>query len=250
MHEQLHAYVDGELDLVHSLEVEKHLQGCPACAGACNRIRELSAALRAGLPRPTLPPDLRARVRAAVRGSKQKRQPFLVRQATSWVGVAAALALLALGLWAIGRARSGTTPHEQLVAEVIASHVRSQMLESHLLDVESSDRHEVKPWFQGKLDFSPFVIDLAKDGFVLSGGRLDYVNCRAVAALVYRRRQHAINLLVWPAEEKDVQASTTSETKQGYHVVHWRRGGMEWWAVSDLNADELLDFARRIQERE
>ncbi len=108
----------------------------------------------------------------------------------------------------------------------------------------------IKPWFHGKLDFAPTVTDLSKDGFVLAGGRLDYVNGRPVAALVYHRRKHVINLLIWPAKAGEPDASLTSETKQGYHVVHWRREGMDWWAVSDLNVPELTEFARRLQGRE
>jgi anti-sigma factor RsiW len=166
------------------------------------------------------------------------------------MAVAASMAVLALGVWGLGWSRSGGAAHQRLVEEVIASHVRSQMLSSHLLDVESSDQHTVKPWFHGKLDFAPVVIDLSKDGFVLAGGRLDYVNGRAVAALVYRRRQHVINLLTWPAPDTESEESEKSETKQGYHLIHWRRDGMSWWAVSDLNVRELTEFARRIQGKE
>jgi anti-sigma factor RsiW len=162
--------------------------------------------------------------------------------------VAASLALLALGVWGLGWSNITGATHERLVEEVVASHVRSQMLSSHLFDVESTDQHTVKPWFQGKLDFAPAVHDLSKDGFVLAGGRLDYVNGRVVAALVYRRRQHVVNLLTWPARAGEPEASTTSETKQGYHLVHWRRERMDWWAVSDLNLPELMEFARRLQE--
>ncbi len=246
MHEQLHAYVDGELDLVHTLAVEQHLQSCPACARACGEIRELSAVLRAGLPRLPAPENLRTSVRAALRQSQ--RTPLLARRAM-WLAVAASLVVLTLGVWGLGWIRLGGA-HERLVAEVISSHIRSQMVSSHLFDVESSDQHTVKPWFHGKLDFAPEVMDLSPDGFDLAGGRLDYVNGRAVAALVYRKRKHVINLLTWPAMSGDEEMSMTSETKQGYHLVHWRHEGMEWWAISDLNLAELTEFARRIQGRE
>ncbi len=249
MHEQLHAYLDCELDVVHTLEVEQHLNACPACARVCGQSRELSAALRAGLPRFPVPRDLRTRVRAALKRGERYRLPIRLPN-WGWAAVAASLALLALGVWGLGRSSSSVTAHERLVAEVIASHVRSQMLSSHLYDVESSDQHTVKPWFHGKLDFAPAVHDLSEDGFVLAGGRLDYVNGQAVAALVYRRRQHVINLLTWPATTGEPEASTTSETKQGYHLVHWRRAGMDWWAVSDLNPRELAEFAHRLQGRE
>jgi anti-sigma factor RsiW len=120
------------------------------------------------------------------------------------------------------------------------------MLASHLLDVESSDQHTVKPWFKDKLDFSPPVHDLKQAGFDLAGGRLDYVNGRLTAVLVYRRRQHVINVLIWPAPDKEDQEAR-SESKQGYHLLHWRRGGMDLWAISDLNPRELADFARHLQ---
>ncbi len=248
-HEQLHAYVDGELDVVHTLEMEQHLQSCPACTRVCGQVRELSTALRAGLPRHPLPTNLRRRVRASLRPGERRRL-FGRLPHWGWAAVAASLAVLALGMWGLALTRSGGAGHERLVAEVIASHVRSQMLSSHLYDVESSDQHTVKPWFHGKLDFAPTVTDLSKDGFVLAGGRLDYVNGRSVAALVYHRRKHVINLLTWPARTGNEDTSVTSETKQGYHLVHWRREGMEWWAVSDLNLSELTEFARRLQGRE
>jgi anti-sigma factor RsiW len=246
MQDLLHGYVDGELDLVHTLEVEQHLQACSACVRSCAEIRELRAALQAGLPRFTPPEDLRARVRAALRRADRDRRPALGRW--RWGTLAAALAVLALGAAGLAFLLGAPAAHDRLVQEVVASHVRSQMVATHLLDVESSDRHTVKPWFHGKLDFAPAVRDLSEHGFALAGGRLDYVNGRAVAALVYRRRQHVINLLVWPGRAEE--AGPRSEMKQGYHVVHWRQGGMSWWAVSDLNPAELAEFVRLIQARE
>jgi anti-sigma factor RsiW len=237
MHDLLHAYTDGELDLVHTLEMEQHLDGCPACVRACDEIRALRAALQAGLPRFELPGTLQPRVRAALRqGERRSRLPRLA-------ALAASLAVLALGLAAAFLLYQSPSTRDRLVQEVISSHIRSQMAE-HLLDVPSSDRHTVKPWFQGKLDFSPTVPDLSADGFVLAGGRLDYLNGRTVAALVYRRRQHVINLLTWPTKDADMRPQ--SESRQGYHVVHLRQGGTSWWAVSDLNAEELMEFARLV----
>lgn len=129
-----------------------------------------------------------------------------------------------------------------LEQELASSHVRALMV-AHLTDVASSDQHTVKPWFQGKLDYSPPVKDLANDGYPLIGGRLDYVAGRPVAALIYRRHGHLINLFVWPA---DGQTAPTLHSHQGYQLAHWRNAGMQFWAVSDLNGEELQTLARLI----
>jgi anti-sigma factor RsiW len=253
MQELLHAYVDGELDLVHTLEVERHLQDCPACARACSELRELCAALRARLPHYPLPAGLSGRIRAALR--QQDRLGFGRRTPKRWrmVAVAASVALLVAGV-AVGLLSfswRGPSAQDRLVQEVVDSHVRSQLASRHLLDMESSDRHVLKPWFQGKLDFAPTVRDLKDDGFILAGGRLDYVNGRPVAALVYHRRRHVINLLTWPAApgERETNARR-SDTRQGYHLLSWRHQGMNWWAVSDLNEGELAEFARLLRGRD
>jgi anti-sigma factor RsiW len=136
---------------------------------------------------------------------------------------------------------------DKITQDVVASHVRSLMVPNHLMDVPSSDKHTVKPWFNGKLDFSPSVPDLKEDGFALIGGRLDYLSDRSVAALVYQRREHKINLLIWPSHEpSDEKIKFTS--RQGYSVFHWVSSGMNYWAVSDLNANELKQFSELIHK--
>ena len=142
-------------------------------------------------------------------------------------------------------ARLGSSAHDLLVREIVSSHVRSLMA-THLTDVASSDQHTVKPWFKGQLDFSPPVKDLSKEGFKLVGGRLDYIGDRPVAALVYQRRKHFINLFIWPASTGSV-ADPTVFSRQGYNLIHWTEDGLTYWAVSDLNEKELEEFVQLVR---
>jgi anti-sigma factor RsiW len=232
----LDAHLDGELDLVRTLEVERHLADCPGCAAAYDGLRSLQAALRGAPLRYAAPPRLEARVRAALRKEDRPRRRRTLA-ALAGAAAAAALVVAAAGLWH----RPGDDP---LAREVAAAHVRSLL--AHRTDVESSDRHTVKPWFTRRLDYAPPVPDLAGAGFPLAGGRLDYVDGRPVAALVYERRRHAINLFVWPAAGA-ADGGPTLLARQGYSLIHWDQGGMTWWAVSDLNADELRDFVGLVR---
>jgi anti-sigma factor RsiW len=240
----LHGYLDGELDLVHTLSVEEHLRGCAACADACEQLRRLQSALRAEVPRFGPPPGLARRVQVALRAADRAEAPAR-RRPWRWLATAAALLMLALGGWGLLRTQVPSR-HDLLAREVVASHIRSLMAE-HLTDVRSGDRHTVRPWLSRKLDFAPAVPDLDEQSFPLVGGRLDYVAGRPVAALVYRRRQHVINLLTWP---EDAEAPLRTEMRQGYHLCRWARAGMRSWAVSDLNAEELAEFARLLGAQE
>jgi anti-sigma factor RsiW len=241
----IHGYVDGELDLMKSLEIEQHLQACPACAQAHASVQEVRAAVQNGSLYFQTPPGLAKHVQSSLRGaSHADRTPGLSPRRL--LAVAASLAVLTTGGWGLLRALSTRSADVFLTHELIASHVRSQMLPSHQFDVASSDAHTVKPWFEGKLDFSPPVKDLVAEGFPLVGGRLDYLHDRAVAALVYQRRKHSINLFIWPSSPGD-QAAPKTATRQGFHILQWTGSGMTFWAVSDLNEDELQEFVRLIQ---
>jgi anti-sigma factor RsiW len=238
------AYVDGELDLERSVELEAHIAGCPVCTARVASLRSLSAAVRTA-PYFSAPPGLVSSVRAVSAPSSPVRSassragrlfPWLVAAASVAIAVASVSSLVI---------RRQTMSFESTRQAVVASHVRSLMGE-HLTDVTSTDRHTVKPWFAGRLDFSPVVVDLAADGFPLSGGRLDYVEGHAAAALVYKRGGHVINVFVWPVADAD-RALQQSSDPRGYHLFSWTRHQTTWWVVSDLGAAELADFASKVR---
>ena len=240
----LDAYADGELDLVRSLEIERHLDGCKACARAVENQRTLSSAMRGGglyyQPPSTLGPRVDAALQRAARSDARPR-PW------GWQLIAVAASLL-LAVYFVARLTPGGARDvsSNLVAqEVLDSHLRS-LMPGHLADVQFTDQHTVKPWFNGKLDYSPPVTDFATQGFPLAGGRLDSVNGRPVAALVYQRRQHLINVYVWPAPDS-ADAGVSKTERQGYNLMHWTRAGMIWWATSDLNAAELESFVTLLR---
>jgi anti-sigma factor RsiW len=243
----IHGYIDGELDLVRSLEIERHIEGCESCSRAYRSQQDLKRALQAVPLRFIAPQDLRGRIRESLREAEQpaqRRRAFLWLPTWRWVGAVAALALVAVMSWNLARVSRAPSGDELVAQEVIDSHVRSLMA-NHLEDVPSSDQHTVKPWFSGKLDFSPPVQDLAKDGFPLVGGRLDYLENRPVAALVYQRRKHFINLFIWPSTHDSGQGAVM---RQGYNVLHWTQSGMTFWAASDLNSSELQEFVKLLQQ--
>ena len=252
----LHAFLDDDLDPVRSLDVQSHLDTCPDCAREHAAHRSLRAALRDDALYFRPPEGFESRVRASLgsRVATERRAGWLdavgalVRMRWAWLPAGAAAALLVVTVITVGRFGApppGPSADDLLGREVVASHVRSLMA-SHLTDVPSSDQHTVKPWFNGRLDFSPPVKDLAGEGFALVGGRLDYLAGRPVAALVYQRRLQVINLMVWPAPgEPDRQLTVAPQ--QGYHILHWTQGGMTYWAVSDLNENEMNEFVRLVQ---
>jgi anti-sigma factor RsiW len=240
----IHGYVDGELDLVKSIEIEQHLADCDACTRTVKGLRGLQSVVRNDALRFEPPTKLEKRLRSAVRREdKAEQRPGIFQW--RWLVAGTLCAAILIGVLSLAGMFTRPSPDDLLAQEVVASHVRSLMAD-HLTDVPSSDQHTVKPWFDGKLDFSPTVKDLSQQGFTLTGGRLDYLGNRPVAALVYQRRQHPINLFVWPT---GATAATNEKAleRQGYNVIRWSNGGMTYWAVSDLNLAELQQFAQLLR---
>jgi anti-sigma factor RsiW len=251
------SYVDGELDLAHSLDMERHIEGCAGCATAYRNALTLQSLVRENVPYFRASEALRQRVGAipggepAARASAEdgRRVAPAVRlpwnRAWNWAGMAGAFALaLLVALIAGPRLANlwGPSQENLLAGEIESAHVRSLMA-NHLMDVPSTDQHTVKPWFHGKLDFAPPVGDFATAGFPLVGGRLDYIHGQAVASLVYQRRQHPINVFVWPAAPADKDTAVRELSRDGYNILHWTSGGMTYWAISDLALDEMRQFA-------
>jgi anti-sigma factor RsiW len=242
----LDAYMDGELGIERSLELERHLESCPACAAELESRRVLGASLRDKLDYHSAPLALHralrkelARAEAAPAGDAVSR-----RQTPTWMRMAASLILVAglsSGLTYYGaRDRGDVVPDE-----VFASYVRGVQSGDRLVDVVSTDRHTVKPWLDARLDFAVPVKDLSRDGFPLIGGRVDYIDGHSVAALAYRSGQHILTLFIWPSGGRASAIATS--VRRGDSLVRWSDGAMTYWAISDLEAPELIDFAMRFQ---
>lgn len=231
------AYVDGELADAVRYAFDTHLEGCAACRRSVGEREALGRLVRSA-PYYAAPARLRERVTTgAVRVQRR-------RSLRNWAAVAAAIVVLALGA-GISEFRVASNQRHSLTEEVVSGHLRSLMAD-HLVDVRSEDQHTVKPWFLGKLDFAPPVVDLAASGFPLVGGRIDYLDGQPAAALVYQRRQHTINVFVLPARDghaSDVDAPSI----RGFHVRHWTHGDLSFWAVSDVSDDELDVFIHALQ---
>lgn len=238
--ELLNGWLDGELDAAHALACERHVAECAACTARLDTLRSIRATLSQPGVTFAAPPALRARILDAVSAeARGQRAPAMLSQgwwralANRWtLAPALAAAAVAVALFVALPLRD-----RPLQDDLVAGHVRS-LLANHLTDIPSSDQHQVKPWFNGKVDFAPPVIDLASRGFPLVGGRLDYIDDKVVAALVFRRNGHVINLFVWPhAAQGAAEAS-----REGYNLIGWTQAGLQFWAVSDLNAVELREF--------
>ena len=271
--ELLPAYVDGELDPPAIARLHQHIDGCAGCAAELGELRAVHALVAAQATRHRAPPDLRARVmaslaeeaaradggaqaqahvgahtqagtraREAVKAPAPRRwqwRPEWLRLGGASLASAACAALLALHF-------AAPVDNARISDDIVASHFRSLQVD-HLTDVASTDQHTVKPWFAGKLDFSPPVYNLAPQGYELIGGRLEYLGQRNVAALAYRHRQHMINMFVWPDAGAD--AAPHAQTRQGIHLLAWRSAGMQYWLVSDMGAQDLDQLAKLVQAR-
>lgn len=243
----LHPYCDGELDLVRHLQIEQHLAECASCAEQEQHLQSLRTALASPSLYHRAPDSLRALLQStattpaqtnARRGRSARQRATMAASVLLLIGTSATISGLYFG--------AGPSADDRLVASVVGDHIRSIQVD-HLTDVVSSDRHTVKPWFQGKLDFAPNVPDLSVHGYTLSGGRLDYLIDRPVPALVYYRRLHAINVFIRPAANTD-DKPIRRLTQQGFHLRQWQQSGMIYWVISDLNDEELDEFVKHFRE--
>jgi len=241
----LNALIDGELDAGHAREVEQHVAGCQRCAATLAAYRQMNQAVASADLRYTAPAALRARIEAVLpKEVRSNVQPMPTRRSLlrGFAMGSAASAIAATGLFAVVLRNDDQS---RIEAEIVSAHLRS-LQAGHLTDVISTDQHTVKPWFAGKLDVSPPVIDLTAQGFTLIGGRLDYLDARAIGAVVYKRRAHIINLFV--AQTSNMQHRPAKiETIQGYNIRRWSDRGLNYWAISDLGADELAEFGEKLE---
>ncbi|QFY63276.1 anti-sigma factor (plasmid) [Rhizobium grahamii] len=242
----LHAFIDGELDLMQAAKFDTHLAGCPDCREEIERVRGVRRLIGRDGVRFPLPDEVRSQVLSAL--SQEVRMPRSTPRAETqpvstwgrafrfirdWSLVPSLAALAASAVLFLN------TPAPDLGIEdqLLASHVHS-MLADHLTDVQTSNQHTVKPWFNGRIDFSPPVNDLSKDGFPLVGGRADYIGGRVVAALIYRHNGHVINLFIWP----QAAGGQADSEHDGYNMARWSADGLVFWAVSDVSAADLARF--------
>ncbi len=239
--EKIAAFLDGELDGSARTEMEAHLATCPACSARAGELRELSRDLRAGASRPEPSAEQTRALGMALRRRPSWSFASLVG-AAKFAFVAAAAAVL---VWCAATWWARPSSERRIGEEVVAAHVRS-LLADHLTDVASSDRHTVNPWFQGKVDCAVGARDHAEQGFPLAGGRLDYVDGRSVAAVVYRHGAHALNVFVWP-QAPDGSRSSGELAVRGYRVLYWSSGGTVRWLVSDADESTVTALADLVR---
>jgi mycothiol system anti-sigma-R factor len=260
-------YLDGELDPMTSQKIEQHLRECHKCERAYAAHTAVANAISRDAPYYKAPAELRQRIQSSLRDAvgvrdsrgsarenhalptspRAERRLVLPEISWNWLALAAAIILAAIIASSFLSRLRPPASDQFLATQLIASHVRSLMAD-HLTDVASSDQHTVKPWLDTKLDFAPPVVDLSEEGFPLIGGRLDYLDKRPVAALIYGRRKHFINVFVWPAASNETKAPIAI-TRQGYQLLHWADSDFNYWAVSDVNANDLQLFKQQFETR-
>ena len=242
--ELLHGYLDNELDALHAREIEGHFETCPSCHARYEEELKLRSLLQAQAPRYAAPAQLRSRIVGSVRAPR--RAPSLRKWIPAgWLqfgGALAAAVVLSSTVTYYSVVASNT---DRVVDEVVASHVRS-LITNHPTDVASSDQHTVKPWFNGRVDFAPLVKDLGDKGFPLVGGRLDYIDGRPVAALLYRHRQHWISVFMWP-DQSGKEITPRRFSRSGYNVAQWSSGGLRFDVVADVASPELGEFVAQLR---
>src|ERR1700675_4527006 len=240
------AYVDGEVDALRSYSIKQHLLGCAGCAASYRSMLELRARVRAEVPYFVASPGLHARVRATVGAVRASMPPRSRTTSDRWrwlTGGGLAGGTASVFAWVLGTTVLAWRANEDFAVAAVATHVRAT-LSDHLIEVASSDRHTVKPWLSARLDYSPPVQDLANEGFALTGGRLDTLERRPIATLVYRYRQHTIDVFIRP--ESAHAPPSALRTVRGFNVAHASGSGMDWIAVSDVSADVLTPFVQRL----
>jgi anti-sigma factor RsiW len=244
----LHALIDGELDAGHARDVEAHVAACAGCGEKFAAFRTLHDVMSAAPLKETAPAHLRDRIEALMATPASRvvsiRQFMRPTRRSFFGGFAIGSALSAAVAASLVLTVIRKDQEQSIAEEVVSAHIRS-LQAGHLMDVETSDRHTVKPWFNGRVDVAPPVADLTAEGFTLLGGRLDYIDSEPVAAIVYQRRKHVINLFV--AQHLGARhARTIADSIQGYNVRHWSQDGLDLWAVSDIVGDELNEFVQKI----
>lgn len=248
--QQASAFVDGELDLSEQLAMELRIENDPALRAEIQSLRELRESIRDKAEYHSAPEFLRSALQVSSTRPAPLLESSVKRQANlqwprwfDWRPFCLGLGLAALTAFAVNVVVRQSQNDALLAQEVVASHVRAT-LGQRLLDVASSDQHTVKPWLSSHLDFSPPVTDVALPGVNFLGGRVDYLSGHAVAALVYKQREHVINVYVWPTSQSDSVPDFT--TQRGFNVGHWSNAGMAYRMVSDLNVDELAVLAKAV----
>jgi anti-sigma factor RsiW len=241
------AYFDGEVDAVSAAEIERHAEHCAECHALLEDLRQLRTALRRDAAYERAPAALRAQVmraldREADTQRSRARPPVLARKTWFWAGASSGIGgtAIAATLAFFLLAPPLTAP---LVNDLVSAHVRS-LMPAHLIDVESTDRHTVKPWFAGHADVSPVVVDFASQGYRLVGGRADYLDSQRSAVVVYQHGAHVINVFSWADEGHGLPRDTT---RNGYHLAFWQQGNIKYCAVSDTGWDELLGLVRLLR---